>query len=70
MIENKCKDCKCRHIGCHSICSAYKQYKEQMNEIHQEKENRMKIKQDIVNNYIRYYKKNKKRLHTCKFSNG
>jgi hypothetical protein len=70
MIKNTCKDCKCRRLGCHAICSEYKKFKEQMDQIHKAKESENKIKNDIVEGYKKYYKSNKNRLHTCKYSNG
>ena len=29
----KCKDCKQRHLGCHSTCSSYQKYKEEREKI-------------------------------------
>jgi len=30
-MQNNCKDCKNRTIGCHSTCEDYKQYRENLN---------------------------------------
>lgn len=32
---SSCQNCKYREIGCHSKCNDYKEYKEKMNKINQ-----------------------------------
>ena len=42
-----CKDCKERHVGCHSKCEKYLEYKKELQKAkHQEKINK-KIEDDI-----------------------
>lgn len=42
-----CKDCKDRHVGCHSKCEKYLEYKKELQKAkHQEKINK-KIEDDI-----------------------
>jgi hypothetical protein len=67
ILNCACKDCKCRKVGCHVICKKYKEFKEQMQEINLAKEREIQDKSYIVDEYIRYYKRNKNQLHTCKY---
>lgn len=67
ILSCSCKGCNCRRVGCHAICKKYKEFKEQIQEINLAKERETNIRADKVNGYIRYYKRNKNQLHTCKY---
>lgn len=36
MVQSGCKDCKERHMGCHSTCESYKKYQEENNRAKQQ----------------------------------
>lgn len=38
MARNECKDCVNRSIGCHSRCSSYKAYKEEITRISEKRQ--------------------------------
>ena len=35
MLENKCKDCQKRFVGCHSQCKDYQKYREELDKMNE-----------------------------------
>ena len=41
-MDNYCKDCLKRHIGCHGECDLYKAYRKWLDEVNEERNKRMR----------------------------
>ena len=52
-----CKDCKDRHIGCHSTCEAYQNEKQIFENFRDREHQRKKIENDLRNDYYRRIRK-------------